>query len=332
MSSSRTTTAKVSFNVGIHISLEECDKYPDPTPILRTLPPHEIWRDELIGPSFDFADVAAGLPNLKTAVDIVCPGRLLEEHRCVKVRVDIQGGLSGGETNLLVKKIIALVTLLEQHLLIQLTARSREYCLVSRESKIAMKPWPLSNVVSSDYDAHVPPMASIKQRSWRNEELERMYRNFHPIWSAHSLRKLDALLWRPGYGRACDFFMLPAPEGKSFRDLTSYIPENPNDPKTAWMLKNKELLCERDPEKRHTYLYFRYLQPTPKRTLLRNWVEVIARIVELALANPDEYKQCLETILTIIYNRDPGERVWEPLMKHVLKLEHRIPEWRDQIS
>ncbi|RSL93607.1 hypothetical protein CEP52_013144 [Fusarium oligoseptatum] len=77
---------------------------------------------------------------------------------------------------------------------------------------------------------------------------------------------------------------------------------------------------------------FKYMQTAPEYELLRNWVEVIARVMEIALAGPDEYKRCLEAIFRIQYEANQGDVAWEQLMKHVLKLGHRIPDWRNQLA
>ncbi|UPK91543.1 hypothetical protein LCI18_002478 [Fusarium solani-melongenae] len=81
-----------------------------------------------------------------------------------------------------------------------------------------------------------------------------------------------------------------------------------------------------------TWFCFEHLQSTFDYRLLRNWVEVIAHIVELALAGPDEYKRCLEDIFRIQHDADQGGVAWEQLMAHALKLEHRIQGWRDQLA
>jgi len=198
MLSSRSTTAKVSFNIGIELdSFKDSfkGKLPIHPPIEQdyqvntwgVAPVHHSQHFELIGPSFDFADVAAGLPDVEAAVDAVRQdgSSYLEKTRGVAVRVGIQGGISGGETTLLTKKIATLVMLLEKHLLTNLTrARSRKHYLVSMESQVAKGPWPQGNVVSSDYDSHVPPMATIKPGSWFNEKLESMYRNFFDLYGS----------------------------------------------------------------------------------------------------------------------------------------------------
>ncbi|KAJ4255765.1 hypothetical protein NW757_004384 [Fusarium falciforme] len=351
MLSSR-TTPKVSFDVAIELSPARFDKV---TPlsaedyqvagwnIAQRFPAQELKPDDpevpcvLVGPSFDFADVAAGLPKVKAAIDELQPGTSLEkESDRVEVRVGVQGGISGGETILFAKKITTLVMVLEKHLLCKLRSPylKDDDNLMSKESKVAVGPWPQGNVVSSDYDSHIPPMATMKPAVWNNQEPECMYRKFSLIWAAPSLRELSYMC--APHWKVCDFYIGPPTELPLSR-IPWGIEESPQDPSPWWEFgKEFDLFRERsnrqwDSEERHTYFYFTYLQSTFEHKLLRNWVEVIARIAELALASSDEYKRCLETIFTILHESGSGFTAWAPLMKRVLNLEHRIPDWRDQI-
>ncbi|UPK91760.1 hypothetical protein LCI18_002695 [Fusarium solani-melongenae] len=311
---SSSTTLKVSFDIAIKlipgkhsdvIYLPMEDYQVDTWNIALRLPEHEPkFGDppvpyELVGPNFDFADVAAGLPKVKAAIDELEPDTsLTRKSDAVEVRVDVQGGISSGERVLFAKKFTTLVMVLEEYLLCKLSA---QHCkpLFSRKSHLAVKPLPQGNVVNSDYHSHIPPMVTMKPAVWNNQEPERMYRKFSLIWAAPSLRDIDYIC--QSRSKACGFFVCNTEE----------IP--------------------RDLEESHTYFCFTSLRPTFEHKLLRNWVEVIARIAELALASSDEYKRCLETIFMILHEYSSGFTAWEQLMKRVLNLEHRIPDWRDEI-
>ncbi|KAJ4317789.1 hypothetical protein N0V84_007151 [Fusarium piperis] len=88
----------------------------------------------------------------------------------------------------------------------------------------------------------------------------------------------------------------------------------------------------RDPEKSRIWFHFNHLQITFIPKLLCIWVEVIARITELALANADDYKRCLEAIFRVQDSADQGGSAWEQLMEQVLNLGDRIPDWREQLT
>lgn len=348
MSSSR-TTPKISFNVAIEL-------IPQETEGLRSAVKHDhevaTWKiaflddtrkhvdSQLIGPSFDLADVAAGLPNVKAAIDTLHPSTTLEKYHSAKVRVGVQGGILGGETNLLAKKITTLVLVLENRLFCKLVALHNQVRLINEDSGVAIGPWPQGNVVSSDYYSHIPPMATMKPAIWNKLKLETMYRKFSMIWSAPGLRELSEILTAQAPRNG---FCLHPPRELPLSVMPWGFEETPQDP-SPWWRELEDIIpdwnsskTQWDPEQGHTYFYFTYLRSTLKHTLLHNWVEVIARVIQLAQAGPDEYKRCLETIFRILYESDQGDdearmNAWEQLMKHVLKLEDRIPDWRDHIS
>ncbi|RSL66377.1 hypothetical protein CEP53_003413 [Fusarium sp. AF-6] len=345
MLSSR-TTPKISFNVAIELMPKK------PADLNPVGDDHEVatWKiallnDDwlipeygLVGPSFDYAEVAAGLPKVKAAIDALSPDTTPNRSRSAKVRVGVQGGISGGETSLLAKKIVTLVMVLERCLLGWLKKR-RSACLVSSKSQVAMGPWPQRNVVSPDYYSHIPPIATMKPTFWNNLEPETMYRKLSMIWSAPGLQEVRYILgmWPP-----CDpgFYVWP-PRELPLSLMPWGFKETPQDPSPWWRGVEKvwgnSIKTQWDPEEGYTYFYFTYLRSTLNHTLLYNWAKVIVRIVELALAGPDEYKRCLETIFRILHEADQGDdearqKAWEQLMKHILKLEDCIPDWRDYIS
>ncbi|EEU40046.1 uncharacterized protein NECHADRAFT_75940 [Fusarium vanettenii 77-13-4] len=264
-----------------------------------------LWRAQLRFPTFDSADVAAGLPEFEAIIDALHHrnGVIAVRKSCyttLDVNVTVEGDNKIYATNLFAKKIATLVMLLEKSLLVKLVAPyswPRKVGLVSEMSKAAQGPWPQGDLFSSEYASHVPMMAAMEPATGNDRDLELMHRKLAMIWSAHSLRELECVL-RQGCLN-CAFYL---------RDIDNGGP---------WKLISGT---------------FKYMQVTFDPALLRNWVEVIARITELALAGPDEYKRCLEAIFRIQYKTNKDGVLWEQLMKHILGLEHRIPDWRDQLA
>ncbi|KAM6521605.1 hypothetical protein FSOLCH5_006361 [Fusarium solani] len=276
----------------------------------------------LIGPNFDLADVAAGLPELEAMLDAL-PYKggdvIAEDFHHVELEVGIQGGIRNGAANILAKKMATLVMVLEESLLLKLVAPSRGRRImhpVSKESNVVKGPWPQGGAVNSDYDSHVPPIAAMKPAAWNNRDPEHICRILSKVWSA-SQQELESILKMCVFN--CDFYM---------------VVKTPELPRNWAQLPTSDPVFTRpvDREQGRTWFCFRHLKTTFEYTLLRNWVEVIARIVELALAGPDEYKRCLEAIFRIQHDADQGGVTWEQLMTHVLKLEHRIQDWRDQLA
>ncbi|KAM6534161.1 hypothetical protein FALCPG4_007097 [Fusarium falciforme] len=275
-----------------------------------------------VSPDFDFADVAAGLPELEAIIDALHHSSddiLVTESDYARVDVWVEGGIERrAANNLLLKKITTLVMLLEESLLLKLVAPSRwprQVRPLSKNVKAARDPGLQGDVVSSEYASHVPTMAAkdpaAKDTAAKNNrDPELMVHKIAMIWSAPSLQELQRVLGPRGFSH-CGF-SLTVPEESM---LTACNID-------WWESKYR-------PEPSPIWFRFQYMQMTFEDALLRNWVEIIARIIELALAGPDEYKKCLEAIFRI---QQQGGVAWEQLMKHVLNLEHRIPYWRDQLA
>ncbi|KAH7222292.1 hypothetical protein BKA60DRAFT_539372 [Fusarium oxysporum] len=73
-----------------------------------------------------------------------------------------------------------------------------------------------------------------------------------------------------------------------------------------------------------------YSQMTFDHELLRNWTEILARIVVIAQADAEEFKSCVGKIISI--NGRDDKDVWKGLMMDVLGLEHRVPQWEEQLK
>ncbi|RSM18165.1 hypothetical protein CDV31_003087 [Fusarium ambrosium] len=276
----------------------------------------------LVGPNFDLANVAAGLLGLKVVLEELPENRgciAVKDYHRVVLQVGVQGGIESDAANLLAKKIATLAMVLEESLLLKLVAPAsgRHIYPVNEKSKVVRDRRPHIGAVSSDYDSHVPPIAAIKPAAWNSRDPEHVCRVLTKIWSSPSPEELQSLLnddWMN-----CDFYL--EPEKREY--LSQRWPSPRNDPSFT---RNQDL------EEYHPWFCFRHLQTTFEHRLLRNWVEVISRIVELAMAGPDEYRACLEAIFRIQHDADQGGVAWEQLMTHVLKLEHRIQDWRDQLA
>lgn len=291
----------------------------------RSSSPSSGLRDAyLFCPGFNFAEVAAGLPETEAIIDALHHrrGDVSANRACsVNLIVNFKGGFGNrAVNNLLGKKIATLVMLLEESLLLKLVAPHVYPLPVSKMSNAAQGPWPQGDVVSSEYASHVPRMEAMEPAAKKNRDLELMYRKLGTIWSAPLLQELQRVLYTRN--TPCDFnVVVPndrVEEDLYFRQCQARLEGRP--------------VPER-PETETIRFRFEYMQMTFEHTLLRNWVEIIARIIELALAGPDEYKRCLEAIFRIqYYETNQGSVAWEQLMKHVLNLEHCIPDWRDQLA
>ncbi|KAI8679274.1 hypothetical protein NCS57_00204900 [Fusarium keratoplasticum] len=299
-----------------------------PTFLLRKHNPDRSRPDLLhywcVSPDFDFADVAAGLPDLEAIIDALHHSShdiLVTEADDARVDVWVEGGIENRAANqLLLKKITTLVILLEESLLLKLGAPCRwprRVTPVGENGKAARYPGPQGDVVSSEYDSHVPRMAAMDPAAKdpaakNNRDPELIDRKIAMIWSTRSLRELQRVLNPRGFA------------GSGFCLIV------PKEPDIAHTLHNLERWGPKYmPKPSPIWFRFHHMQMTFEEALLRNWVEIIARIIELALADPGEYKKCLEAIFRI---QQQDGVAWEQLMKHVLNLEHRIPYWQDQVA
>ncbi|RMJ01681.1 hypothetical protein CDV36_015622 [Fusarium kuroshium] len=277
--------------------------------------PDEFNTVSLVGPNFDLANVAAGLLGLKVVLEELPENRgciAVKDYHRVVLQVGVQGGIESDAANLLAKKIATLAMVLEESLLLKLIAPAsgRHIYPVNEKSRVVRDRWPHIGAVSSDYDSHVPPIAAIKPAAWNSRDPEHARRVLTKIWSSPSPEKLQSML--KYHSTNCAFYLEP--------EKREYLSQRRPSPRNDLSFKY------------HPWFCFRHLQTTFEHRLLRNWVEVISRIVELAMAGPDEYRACLEAIFRIQHDADQGGVAWEQLMTHVLKLEHRIQDWRDQLA
>ncbi|EEU40617.1 uncharacterized protein NECHADRAFT_75938 [Fusarium vanettenii 77-13-4] len=308
---------------------------------------HKCCIDSLYGFShveldledFDLDDVAAGLSYSEAIFDALpyTKGDITAgSFDRVILRANLGDYIPSSAAHLLAKKMATLVVALEESLILKLVAPNSEYRdfnLVTKTSNAALHLETQDDAESPDYESHVPPVTAMESAAWNNRGRERMYRIIRRIWLTPSLQELLIILSAWNYS-SCGFYL-------AFGDSQGYW--DPEDAPTAIRhRKNREdqslppsgidARGYSNPGCYDALFGFTYLQATFEHTLFRNWVEVFARIIELAMASPDEYRECLEAIFRIQYSTDQGSVAWEQLMEHVLKLGHCIQDWRDQLA
>ncbi|KAF5022114.1 hypothetical protein F66182_5833 [Fusarium sp. NRRL 66182] len=267
---------------------------------------------EISSPIFHSGELHAGLPTM---------GAVLSSIRTMGLNITadsgcgmhVHVGVEKGMTLLLAKKISTLVVLLETNLLLPLVAPTRwnnEYAMpVSERSDAATDPVP-QHVDTTLLDQHLPPMDFMQPGTWNNNNVERIYGMLKNVWSAHSLPNLSQQLRRDGIHRCGFTLALRTHQGKANEGI--FTENFENSPSTV---------------------EFRYSQMTFDNVLLRNWTEIVARIVVLAQADADEYKERVKSILQLIYEAESdGKAAWKLLMRYILKLQHRVPEWEAQLD
>ncbi|KAM0425511.1 hypothetical protein ACHAPT_009300 [Fusarium lateritium] len=266
-------------------------------------------RVKLLFPQLDLAGVASGRPRLKAMLANLC---LLPENLTASGWI-IHVYLEAGMDVFFAKKLTTLVLLLEEALLMRLVfvdpakgfelSPLREVLAKSLESHQLLNPGP-------DFDQCLPSVKDMKPSLWNNEDPEHGYNMLQTVWTCETLQGLQSIMMHRRvfhYG-----FNI---SGQDLLWSTSDISST-----------------SRHSLARQIKLSFEHFQGTFDHDRCHNWTEVVARVAELALAGPDEFKKCVETILSILHEADQGAETWERLMEHVLKLEHRIPDWRDQLA
>ncbi|KAJ4269897.1 hypothetical protein NW762_001566 [Fusarium torreyae] len=266
---------------------------------------------EISTPIFHSGELRSDLPIMNSALSNIRQMGLdiTADDSC---GMHIHVGVEGGMTLLLAQKITTLVMLLENTLLLRLVAPTRwnnNYAQpVCESSQAATGPWIMGD--TKLFEKHVPPMSAMQPGKWNKNDVEHYYGMFGTVWSAQSLRRLAREV-RPRGAQRCAFTLAlrgqdGKPNGTMFRDNLEHSPST---------------------------VEFRYSQMTFDHELLRNWTEVVARIVVLAQADADKFKKCVELIMQLHYEAEvDGKSAWKLLLKYILKLEHRIPEWEAQLS
>jgi hypothetical protein len=153
-------------------------------------------------------------------------------------------------------------------------------------------------------------MTAMQPAEWNDNGSERYYRLLRAIWQAKTLDSLSSTI-RNKDGTRCAFTLCLRCD-KPWQDPVAGHDMYHGTPSTV---------------------EFRYSQMTFDHELLRNWTEVVARIVVLAQADAEMFKKTAASIIQLNYAAEvEGKAAWKSLMRDVLGLEHRVAEWEVQLG
>ncbi|CEF88527.1 unnamed protein product [Fusarium graminearum] len=268
---------------------------------------------EMCTPILGQAELASGLPAVKDILSgMRKTGVPITADDCCGMHVHV--GVEEGMTVYLAKRIATLVVLLENTLILRFVAPSRwvsEYATtICEDSQAAKKEATICPAELEAFEKHMPPRSRMHPSKWNSNDPKMYYRTLRTIWSCEDLEVLDVQLRRNGL-KSCGLAL----------SLRNYKDRN--------MRRAGENRYEGTP----STVEFRYAQMSFDHVLIRNWVEVMARIVDLARAQDDEFKDIVSTIIDVNYEAvSQRTSAWKPLLKQVFKLEHRIPDWEAQLE
>jgi len=265
-----------------------------------------LWPGvEICTPVFKEGELDGGLQAMKTAFKTL-------QNSGIKISADqscglhVHVGVTYGMDLHFAKKVSTLVILLENSLILPLVAQYRAagtYAQpVSKESAAAY----LDGVPSAAYKAfekHVPEESTFHSGTWNRNDPNSFFKMLQIIWSAADLKTLSRSLRIRKITRCGMAICLRKHNG----DRPSYF--------------------DNDFEGTPSTFEFRYSQMTFDHVTLRNWVEVVTRVVSLAQAEESEYKALAEMIVSV--NHEAGADAWRVLLAR-FGLGERIPEWEAQ--
>ncbi|KAI1042809.1 hypothetical protein LB505_001151 [Fusarium chuoi] len=156
--------------------------------------------------------------------------------------------------------------------------------------------------ISADDSCGMHVHVGVETGKWNNWYPKHIYKMLYGVWGSTILADLSLRLKKARVNR-CGF---------------------------ALSLRNPKVSGEEDLEGSPTTVEFRYSQMTFDHELLRNWTEIVARIVVIAQGDAEEFKRCVEEIISI--NGRDDKDVWKGLMTDVLGLGHRVPQWEEQLK
>ncbi|KAI7770904.1 hypothetical protein LZL87_004691 [Fusarium oxysporum] len=264
---------------------------------------------EVTTPVFHSGELDSGLATMNTALtNLRQLGLQISADDSCGMHVHV--GVETGMTILLAQKITTLVVLLENTLLLRLVApprwKSGFSMPICENSSLAMdmdlhKPLEDPNALNQ----HVPCMDTMKPGKWNNWYPKHIYKMLYGVWGSTILADLSLRLKKARVHR-CGFAMSLRDHNVSVSDRGENLEGSP------------------------TTVEFRYSQMTFDHELLRNWTEILARIVVIAQSDAEEFKRCVEKIISI--NGRDDKDVWKGLMTDVLGLGHRVPQWEEQLK
>ncbi|KAF9772703.1 hypothetical protein IL306_009577 [Fusarium sp. DS 682] len=275
-----------------------------------TLSKSRNWDgQEITSPIFHSGELDSGLKTMETALtNIRQLGLEISADDSCGMHVHV--GVETGMTILLAQKITTLVILLENTLLMRLVAPSRWVSSFSQpicENSALATDMNLHKPLKdpSVFNQHIPSMEAMKPGRWNNWYPKHINNMFKAVWRTQTLSVL-ALRLKKGCVVRCGFNI-------AIRDHKGSVPEGGDG-------------LEKSP----TTVEFRYSQMTFDHELLRNWTEILARIVVLAQSDAEEFKKCVEMVMKI--NGEDNKDVWKVLMTDVLGLGERVPQWEEQLK
>ncbi|KAM0488395.1 hypothetical protein ACHAP7_001389 [Fusarium lateritium] len=269
---------------------------------------------EICTPVFGAGELNSGLVTMATLLSSI-RNMGLDISADESCGMHVHVGVESGMTLLLAQKISTLVVLLENTLLLRLVAPSRwvsTYCKPLCEDSQGARQGISNGTFSNEslFHQHVPLMTAMQPAEWNDNASERYYRLLHAIWQAETLQSLSAVLRKKDLTR-CAFTLCLRYESTR-QDLSAGKAGFHGTPSTV---------------------EFRYSQMTFDHELLRNWTEVVARIVVLAQADAETFKKTAVSIIQLNYEAEvEGKAAWKSLMRDVLGLEHRVVEWEVQLD
>ncbi|KAM5347685.1 hypothetical protein ACJ41O_007509 [Fusarium nematophilum] len=265
---------------------------------------------EVSTPIFGSGEILAGLPKMKSVLDVLRRSgvEITADESC---GLHVHVGVEEGMTLLLAKKILTLVILLEDAILLRCISPTRlgNYCAepLIQPTGVSRNGWTEPEGAIPLLESHVPP---IKPSAWNGDKPEHFHLMFRQMWSATSLQGLSKLI-RQGTITRCAV-ALSLRNGKGQYMCGASTADLEGTPSTV---------------------EFRYSQMSFDLPYLRNWVELVTRIVHLAKADATPFKECCASICEVQEKADEsGVVAWKMLMGSVLKLGHCVPEWQIQMA
>lgn len=275
---------------------------------------------ELITPAFQYGELVAGLPSVGKAISGLrnIGAQITADESC---GLHVHVGIESGMTQLIAKKAISLVMLLEHTLLYPLVAPSRLHSEsaqpISERSNAALrrniKSDPRLEKVTGQHrgepmSVYMPALEEIQSGKWTHSVAPKeFYKTLQAIWDAESLQELDLLIQRSLMTRA---------------GLAICLRNTAFELAQSWDFRN----LEQSP----TTLEFRYAQMSFDMTFIRNWVQLVCRIVEVAQLGAKEYKEIASKVLSTLDSKE-NEPVWEHLLE-LLSLGHQVKDWKSQLA
>ncbi|KAF7549189.1 hypothetical protein G7046_g8429 [Stylonectria norvegica] len=273
---------------------------------------------EMNTPILKHGELVAGLSSMKEVLSALrnMNTEITADESC---GLHVHVGAESGMTLLLAKKVISLVFLLEESLLLALCSpwrlASQHAAPIVSKSRVALG-IPLDDMPATKgpnnvelMEAYIPSEAMKEKAGWNDKNPKALYDMLEMVWSTTSLQQLNLIISRQAFTRAGLYI--------SLRDEKGEV----KTPKFAGNLENSSSTIE-----------FRYAQMSFDIVFVRNWAELVCRIVQLAQLDAEQYQDAFREIGKVLDEaKRRKEPAWEKLLK-TLQLENRIGEWGAQIQ